>query len=75
MICTCAACEETIYRHAVVPKFSDYTKVNPLTVDCLTDHQYFLCDSMVEAFLFKVRTWRRFGHSEDGMPRYRGAGC
>ncbi|KAG7290976.1 hypothetical protein NEMBOFW57_000983 [Staphylotrichum longicolle] len=57
-ICTCETCQEVIYRHAAKPKFSDYIKVNPLIVESLTDHQYFLCDQMVEAFLFKIRSWQ-----------------
>ncbi len=59
-ICTCKTCQETIYQHAAKPKFSDYINVNPLIVESLTEHQYFLCDQMVEAFLFKIRSWRKF---------------
>lgn len=70
-ICTCKTCQETIYQHATKPKFSDYTNVNPLIVESLTEHQYFLCDQMVEAFLFKLRSWRRFGHPKHARPRTR----
>lgn len=55
--CTCKNCEEAIYRHAVKPRFDAYTKVNPLVTESLTDHQYFLCDQEVEAFVFKFRAW------------------
>ncbi|KAK7424337.1 hypothetical protein QQX98_000605 [Neonectria punicea] len=57
-ICSCERCEDRIYRHAVKPKFAGYSDINPLVVEELTDHQYFLCDQMVEAFLFKLRSWR-----------------
>ncbi|KPM38461.1 hypothetical protein AK830_g8092 [Neonectria ditissima] len=57
-ICSCARCEEHIYQHAVKPKFAGYSDINPLVVEELTDHQYFLCDQMVEAFLFKLRSWQ-----------------
>lgn len=66
-ICTCKKCEETIYPHAREPKFKDYIKVNPLVVESLTEHQYFLCDQVVEAFLFKIREWSKSGH----LPRLR----
>ncbi|KAM0431481.1 hypothetical protein ACHAPT_005459 [Fusarium lateritium] len=57
-ICSCDKCEERIYRHAVKPKFVGYSNINPQNVEALTEHQYFLCDSIVEAFLFKYKTWR-----------------
>ncbi|RSM04913.1 hypothetical protein CEP52_006593 [Fusarium oligoseptatum] len=57
-ICSCDKCEERIYRHAVKPKFVGYSNINPQNVETLTEHQYFLCDSIVEAFLFKAKTWR-----------------
>ncbi|KAI9163968.1 ATPase family AAA domain-containing protein [Paramyrothecium foliicola] len=57
-ICHCARCEELIYKRAVKPKFAGYSHINPLTVESLTDHQYLLCDQMVEAFLFKTRSWQ-----------------
>lgn len=58
MICKCIQCNERIYKHAVKPKFSGYSRINPLAEDNhLTDHQYFLCDSVVEAFVFKTRSW------------------
>ncbi|KAI8654379.1 AAA domain-containing protein [Fusarium sp. Ph1] len=57
-ICSCEKCEERIYRHAVKPKFVGYSNINPQSVETLTEHQYFLCDSIVEAFLFKAKSWR-----------------
>ena len=59
-ICTCKHCEEAIYQHAVKPRFRAYTRINPLVVDSMTEHQYFLCDQSVEAFIFKTRSWGRF---------------
>ena len=59
-ICKCENCEETLDQHAVKPKFEGYTKINPLVAESLTEHQYFLCDQMVEAFLFQLRSWRTF---------------
>ena len=59
-ICTCKHCEEAIYQHAVKPRFRSYTKVNPLIVESMTEHQYFLCDQSVEAFVYKIRSWGRF---------------
>lgn len=56
-ICSCDRCEKLIYRYTVKPKFAGYSHINPLVVEQLTDHQYFLCDKMVEAFVFKVRGW------------------
>lgn len=56
-ICSCARCKRVIYNHAVKPRFIGYTNINPLLVDHLTEHQYFLCDEAVEAFVYKTRTW------------------
>ncbi|KAH7139865.1 hypothetical protein B0J13DRAFT_505202 [Dactylonectria estremocensis] len=56
-ICSCESCEQLIYNHAVKPKFAGYSTINPLALEKLTDHQYFLCDNMVEAFVFKTRSW------------------
>lgn len=61
-ICSCDRCEERIYRHAAKPKFVGYSNINPQSVETLTDHQYFLCDSIVEAFLFKTKKWRELTH-------------
>lgn len=58
-ICGCRTCDEAIYKHAARPKFEAYGKVNPLLVEGMTDHQYFLCDKVVEAFIFKTRSWRK----------------
>lgn len=60
VICGCNRCEEHVYKLAVQPKFSGYSQINPLTVAELTEHQYFLCDQMVEVFLFKIRAWGEF---------------
>ena len=57
-ICDCSRCQELIYKHAVEPRFKGYSNINPLIVEGMTDHQYFLCDRTVEAFLFKLREWR-----------------
>ncbi|KAK7413655.1 hypothetical protein QQX98_007437 [Neonectria punicea] len=57
-ICSCDKCKERIYRHAVEPKFVGYSSIKLQNVEALTEHQYFLCDSMVEAFLFDTKTWR-----------------
>ncbi|SPO04177.1 uncharacterized protein DNG_06860 [Cephalotrichum gorgonifer] len=56
-ICSCKNCEETIYQHAVTPKFKGYTSIGGLAREELTDHQYFLCDREVESFVFKTRSW------------------
>lgn len=56
-ICTCSLCEDQIYRHAVKPKFTGYSKFIPFTVEELTEHQYFICERAVEAFVFKFRKW------------------
>ena len=58
-ICSCDRCEKLIYRHTVKPKFAGYTHINPVLVEQLTDHQYFLSDKMVEAFVFKFREWSK----------------
>lgn len=65
-LCNCESCEENIYRYAVKPRFTGgYTKINPLVVESLTDHEYFLCDQMVESFLFKTRSWRTLCYPRD----------
>ena len=56
-ICSCDKCEEVIYQRAIKPRFLTYNKVNPLVEKSLTDHQYFLCDKKVEAFVFNIREW------------------
>lgn len=56
-ICSCNRCEELIYKHVAKPRFEGYRHINPLVAEGLTDHQYFLCDNTVEAFLFKTRSW------------------
>jgi hypothetical protein len=58
-ICSCDRCEKLIYQHVVKPRFAGYSHINPLVVEKLTDHQYFLCDRTVEAFVFKVRAWSK----------------
>ncbi|KAF2871550.1 hypothetical protein BDV95DRAFT_572261 [Massariosphaeria phaeospora] len=39
-------------------RFAGYSKINPLKVKGLEDHQYFLCDRRIEAFVYKHREWR-----------------
>ena len=56
-ICSCKWCEEQIYSHAAKPRFMGYSEIVPVSTESLTDHQYFLCDQAVEAFLFKTRQW------------------
>lgn len=57
-ICSCETCDKLIYQQACEPRFPNYSQINPLVAEhSLTDEQYFLCDSMVEAFLFKTREW------------------
>ncbi|KAI1129035.1 hypothetical protein F5Y10DRAFT_161676 [Nemania abortiva] len=58
-ICSCDRCEDLIYKYAVAPRFDSYFQINPRTVEVLTDHQFFLCDKSVDAFLFKLRTWKK----------------
>jgi hypothetical protein len=57
-LCSCDTCIELIYNNAAPPRFDGYSRINPLHVDEMTDHQYFLCDDRVEAFLFSLREWR-----------------
>jgi hypothetical protein len=40
--------------------FSDYDDIDPATSPSLSNHQYFLCDSSLRAFILKDR--------EYGMP-------
>lgn len=56
-LCTCDRCGDLIYKHAVAPRFGDYNQINPRVVEELTDHQFFLCDKVADAFLFKLREW------------------
>ncbi|KAG8169340.1 hypothetical protein KVR01_000085 [Diaporthe batatas] len=56
-LCRCDLCEEYIYRNITTPKFSGYSKFSPFAVEELTEHQYFLCDMEVHAFVFKLRIW------------------
>ncbi|KAH8894173.1 P-loop containing nucleoside triphosphate hydrolase protein [Thozetella sp. PMI_491] len=56
--CPCERCDRLIYQHTAEPRFINYTKINPMTTAQLTEHQYFLCDRKVEAFVFKLRDWR-----------------
>ncbi len=60
MVCSCERCERLIYRFAAKPRFAGYTHINPLVDDQLSEHQLFLCDDRVEAFLFKQRSWRKW---------------
>ncbi|KAI0186130.1 hypothetical protein EV127DRAFT_187542 [Xylaria flabelliformis] len=57
-ICTCNRCRDLIYQHAVAPRFGGYFQINPIAVERLTDHQFFICDKTVEAFLFNLRDWK-----------------
>lgn len=59
-ICSCDKCEEQMYQHAVKSKFIGYEEINPLETEELTEHQSFICDNMVECFLFKTRSWGEF---------------
>lgn len=60
-ICSCSRCVSIIYSNPKKPKFSGYSRINPLIEGTtLTPHQFFLCDSMVEAFVFKLRDWSKF---------------
>ena len=56
-LCPCNRCDRLVYQHVVKPRFAGYTKINPITITQMTDHQYFLCDRMVEAFVYKIREW------------------
>lgn len=56
-ICACSLCEDQIYRHAVKPKFTEYSRFSPFNVEELTEHQYFICFDEVQAFVFKFRKW------------------
>lgn len=56
-ICACSLCQDQIYRHAVDPKFTEYSRFNPVDVEGLTEHQYFICSKQVQAFVFKLRRW------------------
>lgn len=59
-ICSCDRCARVVYQHAVEPRFAGYSHINPLIKPELTEHQYFLCDNAVEAFIFKIRTWSEY---------------
>lgn len=56
-ICSCTICEQQIYRNAIQPKFSGYSRWGPHFVEEPTEHQYFICDKEVQAFIFKTRAW------------------
>lgn len=56
-ICACSLCEDQIYRHAVKPRFTEYSRFSPFDVEELTEHQYFICSMEVQAFVFKLRKW------------------
>lgn len=58
-ICGCSLCEDQFYRRAVKPKFSGYSRFSPSDVKELTEHQYFVCDMIVQAFIFKLRIWSK----------------
>ncbi|KAH8658138.1 P-loop containing nucleoside triphosphate hydrolase protein [Xylariales sp. PMI_506] len=58
-ICSCERCSDLIYSQPRKPRFAGYGQINPLKQEGLTDHQYFLCDKMVESFTFKTRTWEK----------------
>lgn len=53
----CESCKKLLESQKRPFRFAGYSKVNPLKEDTLTDHQFFLCDNHVHAFLFKYREW------------------
>jgi hypothetical protein len=67
-ICSCSRCERLVHKFAAKNKFEGYGRVNPITTEILTDHQYFLCDSMVEAFLYNIREWSELSAMLVGEP-------
>lgn len=59
--CFCPVCIKSQDRNSDIPaKFADYDDIWPLLREKLTNHQYFLCTREVPAFVFRVRSWRRY---------------
>lgn len=56
-ICSCVWCEKVVYCNVVQARFAGYFGLNPSCGEEMTEHQYFLCDNSVEAFMFKTRQW------------------
>ncbi len=57
---SCSRCLDITLQYHKRSKFEGYTGINLATSTGLTDHQYFLCDYSVNAFIFKTRTWGKF---------------
>ncbi|KAF9880062.1 hypothetical protein CkaCkLH20_02016 [Colletotrichum karsti] len=66
-ICSCDDCERDIYKHAVTPRFSDISNLNPHRLPDMSDELYFLCSPEIEAFVFKTRTWQLL-HADGFQP-------
>lgn len=54
----CKECQAILDARQKKFRFAGYSKINPLKVESLTPHQYFLCATTVEAFFIKHREWR-----------------
>ncbi|GME40379.1 hypothetical protein BDV95DRAFT_572261 [Neofusicoccum parvum] len=66
----CNECQKIVHEQKKHFRFPGYSKINPLTAKGLTEHQYFICDRRVEAFLFKHREWRDLDISGIKPARY-----
>ena len=60
--CQCADCQGYKTEHPVHVSltFSSYDDIEPATTQSLTEHQYFLCDSQLWAFILKDRLYGMF---------------
>jgi len=56
----CQNCRKIIESQTRPFKFAGYSKIDIDATKELTEQQYFLCERMVPAFLFKLRTWRKY---------------
>ena len=70
--CLCDVCSKSKNR-GIRPKtsrFSNYDDLYPEETKTLTNHQYFICDLSVYAYVFKTRSWGK-RNSADGLPLHR----
>jgi len=80
--CVCNRCSNLQAGKKVKSKFAGYSMIDPLKASGLTDHQYFLCNHAVMAFIFRIRRWSelfRFSvpviSSANYQHQNRAAGC
>lgn len=61
--CVCSNCMDLSRRWSQVRiQFAGYSRINPVKVRELTEHQNFLCFRSVEAFVLKHRKWGKRPH-------------